>query len=113
MAKGFKKAVKQAEVPMPSNDKDWSPHSLRHLYGVYMLNDYPVAPERGLFGLELIEVQMLMGHANIRSTQHYARAKHHRLAAKLKTSDEALLGLTVEEKSLLPLGVIKRLESIQ
>lgn len=113
MAKSFKKAVKQANVSMPSNGKDWSPHSLRHLYGVYMLNDYPVAPQRGLFGLELVEVQMLMGHTNIRSTQHYARAKHHRLAAKLKSSDEALLGLTVEEKSLLPLGVVKRLESIQ
>jgi integrase len=113
MAKSFKKAVKQANVAMPSNGKDWAPHSLRHLYGVYMLNDYPVAPERGLFGLELVEVQMLMGHTNIRSTQHYARAKHHRLAAKLKTSDETLLGLTVEEKSLLPLGVVKRLESIQ
>jgi site-specific recombinase XerD len=113
MAKSFKKAVKQANVAMPSNGKDWAPHSLRHLYGVYMLNDYPVAPERGLFGLELVEVQMLMGHTDIRSTQHYARAKHHRLMAKLKTSDEAQLGLTVEEKSMLPLGVVKRLESIQ
>lgn len=112
MAKSFKKAVKQANVAMPPNGKEWSPHSLRHLYGVYMLNDYPVSPEHGWFGLELVEVQMLMGHTNIRSTRRYARAKHRRLAAKLKNSDEAMLGLTADEKKLLPLGVVKRLGSL-
>lgn len=113
MAKSFKKAVKEAAVPVSPNGKDWAPHSLRHLYGVYMLNDYPVAPERGKFGLELVEVQMLMGHANIRSTQHYARAKQHRLMAKLKASDEALISLTSDETKLLPLGVVERLRLTQ
>jgi integrase len=110
MAKGFKTAVKAAGVPLSPSGHDWTPHSLRHLYGVYMLNDYPLAPERGKFGLELVEVQMLMGHASIRSTQVYARSKQHRLVTKLKASDEALLSLTHEETQLLPRGVIERLE---
>jgi integrase len=109
MAKCFKAAVKAAGVPLPLSGDDWTPHSLRHLYGVYMLNDYPLAPERGKFGLELVEVQMLMGHASIRSTQIYARSKQHRLVSKLKASDEALLSLSSDETELLPLGVIKRL----
>lgn len=112
MAKSFKAAVKAAGVPLPPSGDGWTPHSLRHLYGVYMLNDYPLAPERGKFGLELVEVQMLMGHASIRSTQVYARSKHHRLLAKLKASDDVLLSLAPEETELLPLGVIKRLELV-
>jgi integrase len=110
IAKSFKRAGREAGVPLPPSGKDWTPHSLRHLYGVYMLNDYPLAPERGKFGLELVEVQMLMGHANISSTRLYARSKQHRLVAKLKASDEALLSLTPAETKLLPLGVVKRLE---
>ncbi len=113
MAKSFKKAVRKAAVPLPPGGKDWTPHSLRHLYGAYMLNDYPLAPEHGRFGLELVEVQMLMGHASIRSTQQYARAKAHRLVAKLKRADEDLLSLTREEAGLLPLGIVERLEMSQ
>lgn len=113
MGKSFKKAVRTAGVPLPPNGREWTLHSLRHLYGVYMLNDYPLAPERGKFGLELVEVQMLMGHANIRSTQHYARHKHHRLVSKLRASDEMLISMSSEEMSLLPIGVVERLELAQ
>jgi integrase len=109
LAKSFKSAGQRAGVPLPPNGDDWTPHSLRHLYGVYMLNDYPLAPEQGRFGLELVEVQMLMGHANIRSTQVYARSKQHRLVTRLQASDEALLSLAADELALLPLGVIKRI----
>jgi integrase len=108
-AQNFKRAVRRAKVPLPHGAPEWTPHSLRHLYGVYMVNDYPVNPALGKFGLELVEVQMLMGHKSIRSTEHYARSKLRRLAAKLRAVDEEMLGLTTEELGRLPLSVLNRL----
>ncbi len=72
------------------------------MYGVYMVNDFPVNPQLGQFGLPLVDVQMMMGHANISSTEHYARTKHRRLEAKLAASDQAMLGMTAEELAALP-----------
>ena len=93
LAQSFKKALKLANVAITHGEADWTLHSLRHLYGVYMLNDYPVDLAAGEFGLQLVEVQMLMGHKSIRSTAHYARSKHRRLVAKLEASDRNVLGL--------------------
>jgi integrase len=75
----FKKAVAAAKVPLSIHEKNWGLHSLRHMYGVYMVNDYPVDPNRNLFGLDVNKVQMMMGHTNISSTAHYARIKRYRL----------------------------------
>ena len=52
-----------------------------------MLNDFPVDKKRGIYGLSLSEVQMLMGHASITSTKHYARTKRRNLEDKLEASD--------------------------
>lgn len=41
MNKPFKTAVGKANVPLPNGKSAWTLHSLRHLYGVYMRNDYP------------------------------------------------------------------------
>ena len=109
MNKPFKLAVSRANVSPPGPDQNWTLHSLRHLYGVYMLNDYPLAPERGLFGLPLTDVQMLMGHSSIRATAKYARPKAHRLIAKLQASDESQLGLPAAELRLLPPSVVQHL----
>jgi integrase len=109
IAQNFKRAVRLARVPLPHGAREWTPHSLRHLYGVYMLNDYPINPALGDFGLELTEVQMLMGHTSIKSTAHYARSKLRRLAAKLQASDEVMLGLSDDEVSRLPNEVVRRL----
>lgn len=69
----FKKAVIKAGIPGPDvGDEDqWTPQSLRHAYGVYMLNYIPIAP--GVFGLPEADVQCLMGDGNINSTRKYAR----------------------------------------
>ena len=75
-----------------------------------MRNDYPVDPENGRFGLEVTDVQMLMGHDSIKSTKKYARKKADRLMAKLQQSDEEILGLDKTERSLLPLAVLENLE---
>lgn len=92
LAKSFKKAVLRAGVPSRLDGRPWTPHSLRHLYGVYMLNDYPLDPLNNKFGLSLVEVQMLMGHSTIRATSRYARSKPARLMTRLQASDDALLG---------------------
>lgn len=49
-----------------------SPHSLRHMYGTYTLNYMPV-PGQSIPGLPITYVKILMGHANIASTQRYAK----------------------------------------
>jgi integrase len=67
-------------------------HSLRHMYGVYMVNDFPVDLKEGRFGLELSEVQILMGHKELRTTRHYARPKRQSLQSKLLLADQQLLG---------------------
>lgn len=99
----FKAACRRARIPGPisSSERDWSPHSLRHMYGVYMLNDYPVDPAAGKFGLELPEVQLLMGHESIKSTALYAREKRRNIERKLEHSDKQLLGMTAEEQLLI------------
>ena len=51
--------------------KSYGFHSLRHMYGYYTHNIAPL-PD-GNFGLPLKQVQLLLGHANIKSTQRYAR----------------------------------------
>lgn len=113
LAKSFKKAAHNAGIPLPFHGKEYTPHSLRHLYGVYMLNDYPVDPRNGRFGLPVTDVQMLMGHARLSTTQKYARVKRERLMRRLQASDQALLHLTREELKLLPNAVVKRLEHAQ
>lgn len=109
--KNFKFAVKRAGIPspVPSRCAEWTVYSLRHMYGVYMLNDFPVDPIREVFGLQLSEVQMLMGHRNIESTRHYAKHKRSRLIKKLEIADLMLLDNFDKEIELLPHQVMKRL----
>ncbi len=46
------------------------PHSLRHAYGTYLLNYFPRV--NGDYGLPLVLVQHLMGHASAKNTAKYA-----------------------------------------
>ena len=48
-------------------------HSLRHMYGYYLLNHCPNPMNIRQFGMDLKTVQHLMGHASIQSTERYAR----------------------------------------
>lgn len=109
--KNFKAAVRRAGIPGPKPGRHavWTVYSLRHMYGVYMLNDFPVDPIRRVFGLALSEVQMLMGHRNIKSTRHYARHKRSRLIKKLEAADRKLLAPTHQEIDLLPVSIKNRI----
>ncbi len=85
----FTSAVKRAQIPGPpvSRDHVWTGHSLRHAYGVYLVNDYAV-PSQTTPGLTLAEVQQLMGHKDINTTRKYARERASRLQEKLKAHDQ-------------------------
>jgi integrase len=102
LSSSFLKAVNEANIPIPTGAKNWGLHSLRHMYGVYCVNDYPLDIVNDQYGLPLTSVQMMMGHARINSTAHYARTKHRRLEAKLMTSDLAMLAMSHEELKSLP-----------
>jgi hypothetical protein len=60
--KAFKAVVVRAGVPGPpmSPEHVWTEHSLRHAYGVFMLNDFQL-PNRTAPGLTETSVQVLMG----------------------------------------------------
>ncbi|MGA1810495.1 tyrosine-type recombinase/integrase [Sphingobium sp. WW5] len=83
--KAFTSAAKRAGIPCKRSGRHWTPHSLRHLYGVYMLNDLPVP---GGFGLARPEVMDLMGHLTETATAHYVREKRIILDSKLLFADE-------------------------
>lgn len=111
----FKRAVQKASVPTRDmyGEKDYSPHSLRHAYGVYMLNYIPIAP--GVNGFSEADVQCLMGHDSILSTRQYARRKQDVLQAKLAYSDMVALngGVPIpvyEERDMLPVPLAHSLE---
>lgn len=102
LTKTFKRAVAAANIPIPNEGTSWTPHSLRHMYGVYMVNDFPLNPALNQFGLPLVDVQMMMGHSSIKVTAHYARTKRRRLEAKLEAADKAMLAMTEAELQALP-----------
>lgn len=69
--KEFKKTVKRIHTKNGIlDDKIYTPHSLRHFYGVYMLNYIP--NENG-YGFYVEIVQKMMGHKSVLNTQKYAK----------------------------------------
>lgn len=46
------------------------PHTLRHMYGTYVLNYFPRSD--GQYGMPIEDVQRWMGHASIKETKRYA-----------------------------------------
>lgn len=66
------------------------PHSLRHMYGTYLLNYFP-RPD-GTYGLPLGLVQKLMGHRQAKDTAKYARYDRDLLEAELKYANLMVFG---------------------
>ncbi|SCY65531.1 tyrosine-type recombinase/integrase [Microvirga guangxiensis] len=109
--KQFKAAVRRAKVPGPPEAPDhvWTLHSLRHSYGVYMHNYIPVP---GGPGLRLTEVQMLMGHADPRSTAIYARKDRLIVEAMIEAADDIVFNgkdPAMAELDRLPATIAARL----
>jgi integrase len=107
LCQSFARACKRAKIPSPRTSKksQWTLKSLRHMFGVYMLNDIPIDAENGIFGLELTEVQMLMGHADASATRVYARKKRRNLQRKLEASDQSMRDLGLD-------GDVCKIESV-
>lgn len=84
----FKNYTEKARIP---NAKNYSIHSLRHMYGTYILNYMPV-PGNRIPGLPLVYVQRLMGHASSSSTRRYARHDEDVLDAYIEHANRYLMG---------------------
>jgi integrase/recombinase XerD len=67
-----------------------SPHSLRHSYGIYTLNYLP--SPNGQYGLPLPFVQLLMGHASIKSTAIYAKHDEEMLMSRIAQANNLMFG---------------------
>ncbi len=99
----FKGAARRAGIALPDRT---GPHSLRHMYGTYLLNYFP-RPD-GTYGLPIGLVRTIMGHASIASTEKYARRDKDMIALELKFANQVVFqGL--QSKSLVQM----RLESLQ
>lgn len=73
----------------------YSPHSLRHMYVSYLVNYFPTGNDN--YGLAVHQVQKLVGHTNINSTQIYVhndlsilREKQKQYFDKLNKEDSIL-----------------------
>jgi len=75
LTKLIRKMVLKLGIPAPDTlrpEKLFTPHSLRHMYGVYLFNYIPL--KNGGFGFQDIGiVQSFIGHEDPLSTAHYAR----------------------------------------
>lgn len=65
-------------------------HSLRHMYGTYLLNYFPRAD--GSYGLPMGLVKQLMGHKSVASTERYARHDIDILQAELAFANAMVFG---------------------
>jgi len=82
----FKRALSRTSV---IDQLSLSPHSLRHMYGVYLLNYFPTMD--GGFGLPLESVRAYMGHKVIESTKKYARKDKDLIAIELEFANKIMV----------------------
>src|SRR6516225_319922 len=81
----FERACRRIGVTLPPGT---GAHSLRHMYGTYLLNYFPRA--NGDYGLPVPLVQQLMGHANEKQTLKYARFDHDLLKLEIANANRVL-----------------------
>ncbi|TKB46502.1 integrase [Ferrimonas sediminicola] len=76
-----------------------SPHSLRHMYGVYVLNYLPPMKDGYRPGMPMSIVKVLMGHANITSTEVYAKHDEDMLEADILYANQRIFdeNLTIDD----------------
>lgn len=81
----FHRACTHVGVDLPRGSGG---HSLRHMYGTYLLNYFPRA--NGEYGMPPPMVQQLMGHASLKSTLKYARYDEDLLKLEVQNANRVL-----------------------
>lgn len=89
----FHRVCAQIGVDLP---RGTAGHSLRHMYGTYLLNYFPRA--NGEYGLPAPVVQQLMGHATLKSTLKYARYDSDLLKLEIENANRVLFSNGVPKK---------------
>ncbi|WP_095498388.1 tyrosine-type recombinase/integrase [Paraferrimonas haliotis] len=94
LAYPMKQALKRINCP-PKNSEgaSYSPHSLRHFYGFWLIN-FAVTDDGERF--TLLEVRDLMGHRNIKSTQKYAVADRKLAIKKIRSANKLIRATTTD-----------------
>jgi integrase len=91
----FQRASKAIGACLP---RGTGPHSLRHMYGTYLLNYFPRA--NGDYGLPAPMVQQLMGHAQLTSTMKYAKFDQDLLKLEIQNANRVLFRSGTPKKLL-------------
>jgi len=102
LRKAFKEACRRIDI-----EDCYSAHSLRHMYGVYLINFWPRAD--GSFGLPATTVQQLMGHTHLDSTMHYAKPDTLILEIEQRINARLLSGFKVEDRAGVRVKVLQHL----
>lgn len=84
---GALKVVQLTNNIAGTGDRIFTSHSLRHFYGNWARNCVLI-PGRTRVGLELSEIQMLMGHKDIKSTERYAQLDEISVAAEIASANQ-------------------------
>lgn len=92
----FQKAVTAINLKEELNQ---GVHSLRHMYGTYLVNYFPKSD--GSFGLPLAIVQKIMGHSTISATQKYARHDKDLISVELEYANNLIYRENDSKLSLL------------
>lgn len=71
----------------PVRGRQVTPHTLRHTYATELVDE----------GFTLREVQTLLGHSSVATTQIYTHVRPHRIAEKIRLRESALGSLEAEK----------------
>lgn len=113
----FQQICKKIGVALPRGS---GPHSLRHMYGTYLLNYFPRA--NGDYGLPVPMVQQMMGHAHVKSTLKYAKYDQDLLKLEMQNASRVIfksgspknlleLKLTALESQVVKIRILLEKES--
>ncbi|WP_238739267.1 tyrosine-type recombinase/integrase [Pseudomonas putida] len=89
LTKRYNRTLKKVQLDNNISEADgkiFTSHSLRHFYGNWARNCVLI-PGRNRVGLELAEIQMLMGHKDIKSTERYAQLDDISVAAEIASAN--------------------------
>jgi len=86
-------------------------HSMRHMYGYYLVNFCPSPSNPNRFGLDIRLVQKFMGHKSLKSTMRYARKDARMLEVTLSALNALRMGISQFSVSKVRLDHLNKLRS--